>query len=89
VKTLLQLLAVTCLSATAVFAQRDGVSPFSKAESHEIDTIDLLTLTPTRNISIISKKEMIPFSYAYTARQSCAISGSSGDTDISCGGLRC
>jgi len=59
------------LSSIAAVGQQDGVPPFSIADVHEVDTVDLLTLVPTLNISVQSKPGPIPFNYTLTSQQVC------------------
>ena len=82
-----QVLWFVLLSAVA-FAQQDTIPTFGAGETHEIDTINLATLVPVLNISVVSKPGAWPFSYTLTAAQTCVgVSGSGGG--ISCnGGLR-
>jgi RHS repeat-associated protein len=50
-KCLFKLLLALCLLAARAYGQADGVSPFGAADSHDVDKVDLITLTPTLNIS--------------------------------------
>ena len=62
ITTLLYLL-VLLLCPLFIVAQQTGTGSFSASDNHEVDSIDLSTLTPTITIPVLSKKGAIPFSY--------------------------
>ncbi len=76
------LLLPACCSVA--LAQQDGIPPFSIAEQHEIDTINLVSLTPVLNVKVVSKSGLIPFEYTLTAAQSCGVTGQYTQSLLSC-----
>lgn len=80
----IKLVLILCLSAFA-FGQQDGVTNFSAADYFDIDTVNLMTLTPTLNVHTPSKAEIIPWSFGLTQTQACSTSGTGSGSSISCG----
>jgi hypothetical protein len=72
-KTLFTALIVVCLLGVLAYGQADGISRFGAADVHDVDVINLATLTPVMNIPVISKQGAIPFSLTMTAGQLCSI----------------
>ena len=61
---LTRLMMVACLLARVAFGQQGGVPVFGASDVHDVDTIDLTTLTPILNIPVPRT--------ALTAQQTCA-----------------
>jgi hypothetical protein len=72
-KFVMKFLPVLCLLGAFAFGQADGIPTFGAAESHEVDTINLATVTPVLNVSVMSKPGAIPFSYTASAAQGCSL----------------
>ena len=64
---------VTLLLPKSLVAQQSGIPTFGSGETHDIDTIDLMTLTPVLNIPLFSKPGLLPFDFQMSLSSSCSI----------------